>query len=277
MVGCTEVGTEARLKRTSDAGKVEAASLERQERACSAFRMVNASQLDNMAIDHVFQRLRDQITEYNKNSVLSEVIPTLQAADPFRRDLNELLSILRYTENAIDLFKEQTHDVRQINADLFNLLSCDYIEAVSARRKAWLDSSRIKLDVQRELAQLPIDIFSESCKSSGDLLGSRATVRLSQELEARKAASEFQLSQVSLSAIKNYSSGPKTQGGNKPNKPTPKKKFKNNSNSGPSNAQPFRGNNKGARGGKSGGGGNKRGGYTPRGRGGKPAKNTETQ
>ena len=243
-VGCAEVGTEARLKKTSDAGKVEAACLERQERACLAFRMINASQLDNMAIDNVFQRLHDQITEYNKNSVMSEVIPSLAAADPFRRDLNEVLSILRYPDNAIDLLKEQTYDVRQINADLFNLLACDYIEAVSGRRKAWLDNSRIKLNVQRELAQLPVDIFSESSESFGDILGSKANGRLSQELEARMAAHEFQLSEVSLSAITNYSPGAKSfQGGNKSNKPTPKKK-KNDSN----NAQSFRGNTKGAMG-----------------------------
>ena len=62
-----------------------------------------------------------------------------------------MLSIVRYAENAIDLLKEQTHDVRQANADLFNLHACDYIEVVSDRRKAWLDNW-IKLNMPERVS-----------------------------------------------------------------------------------------------------------------------------
>ena len=76
---------------------------------------------------------------------------------------------------------------RLINADLFNIQTCNYIEAVTDRLKIWLDNSRIRLDVQRELNLLPIDIFSGTKKSSGDLLGATATERLTQEMESRKS------------------------------------------------------------------------------------------
>ena len=86
----------------------------------------------------------------------------------------------------MSLLKEASSDVRQANNDLFNIQACNYIEAVSERRKLWLDNSRIKLDIQRELNQFPIDSFSVSDKNSGDLLGAKATEWLNQELELRK-------------------------------------------------------------------------------------------
>ena len=100
-------------------------------------------------------------------------------------------------------------DIKQGNADLFNIHSCAYVESVAERRKLWLDNSRIKLDVQRELNALPIDTFSCTAKSSADLLGSKATDRLKQELESRKSAHDYNLGQLSVSAIKNLSSGQK--------------------------------------------------------------------
>ena len=158
----------------------------------------------------------------------SFLVSSIPAGNPLRREVNELLSILRHTENIIDLQKEQAQDLRQTNADLFNLHACEYIEAVADRRKVWLDNSRIKLNIQRELAQLPIDIFSDTKRDSGDLLGTKATTRLGQELEARKAAHEFKMSEVSLNAVKNYTPGPKASpGGNKNNLPAKKKKNQN--------------------------------------------------
>ena len=100
-------------------------------------------------------------------------------------------------------------DIKQGNADLFNIHSCAYVESVAERRKLWLDNSRIKLDVQRELNALPIDTFSCTAKSSADLLGSKATDRLKQELESRKSAHDYNLGQLSVSAIKYLSSGQK--------------------------------------------------------------------
>ena len=179
-LGCAEVGTEARLKKSTEPGKIEVACLDRQDRACTAFRMINSAQMDNMAIEHIFNGLQSQIIEYNKTSHLSKSVSTLPAGHPLRRDINELLSVLRRTENAIELLREQTSDVRLTNGDLFNLHSCEYIEAVADRRKAWLDNSRIRLNIQRELTQLPIDIFSEIRRASGDLLGAKANTRLGQ-------------------------------------------------------------------------------------------------
>ena len=172
--------------------------MERQERACTAFRSINSSQLDNMDIENVFGRLQNQI-------------------------FNRALSIIRCTENAVDVLKEQSHDVRQAIADLLNIHACNGIED---RRKVWLDNSRIKLNVQRELAQFPVDIFPATKKDSGDLLGLKPTVGPNQGLKARKVAHEYKLSEVSLSTIKGYSPGSKSfQGGTKP-KNTLKKRSK---------------------------------------------------
>ena len=74
--------------------------------------------------------------------------------------LGEAISITRYSDNAIALHSEMSSDIRQANADLFNIQACNYIEAVSDRRNLWLDNSRIKLNIQREWNQLPIDGFS---------------------------------------------------------------------------------------------------------------------
>ncbi|MEK6220474.1 MAG: hypothetical protein N2B01_06315, partial [Psychrobacter cryohalolentis] len=228
-VGCSQVGTEARLK------KAETACLERQERATTAFRMINSSQLNNAAIEKVFQRLRDQITEFHSTSLLSGIIPTLPAGNPLRRELNDLLSIVRHAENAINLITEETQDSRQTNRDLFSLHASEYIEAAADRRKLWLDNSRLRLDVQRELAKLPIDTFSDTTKDPGDLLGARATIRLTQELEARVASQSFRMSEVTLQAVSKFKPPSKpNQSSNKPK--TPKKKKQNN------NSGTFRGN-----------------------------------
>ena len=254
-VSCSQVGTEARLKKNTAAGKAEAACLERQERATTAFRIINSSQLNNAAIEKVFQRLRDQITEFHSTSLLSGIIPTLPAGNPLRRELNDLLSIVRHSENAINLITEETQDSRQTNSDLFSLHASEYIEAAADRRKLWLDNSRLRLDVQRELAKLPIDTFSDTTKDPGDLLGARATIRLTQELEARLASQTYKMSEVTLQAVSKFKSPPKPNHNQSSNKPkTPKKKKQNNS-SGARNeeSQPFRGNDSRPRGGQRGG------------------------
>ena len=134
-VGCSQVGTEARLKKNTAAGKAEATCLERQERATTAFRMINSSQLNNSAIERVFKGLQDQITEFNNTSLLSGLVSKLPAGNPLRRELNELLSIVRRSENAINLANEEIQDSRQTNSDLFSLHASEYIEATADRRK----------------------------------------------------------------------------------------------------------------------------------------------
>ena len=67
-VGVSEVGTEARLKKTSEAGKSEVTCLEKQERASMAFRMINSSQMNNTGMENVFQRLSDRIVEFHNTS-----------------------------------------------------------------------------------------------------------------------------------------------------------------------------------------------------------------
>ena len=156
--------------------------------------------------------------------------------------------------------------MRQTNADLFNLHANDYVEAVADHRKLWLDNSRLKLNIQRELCQLPIDSFSDTARDSGDLLGAKATIRLGQELEARKSAQAFKLAEVAVKALMKFSPAAKTpKPSNKPK--AAKKKNNNNTNSGTTNNnnQPFRGGNTQPRGGR-GGGGRGRGGksFTPK-------------
>ena len=263
-IGLSEVGTESRLKKGSESGKVEALCLERQEKACTAFRMINSSQLDNSAIDNVFGKLSDRIKEFHNTSRLSNMILTMQTDNPLRRELNNVLSIVRDTEHSIDLLNEQTQDLRQTNQDLFNLHANDYVEAVTDRRKLWLDHSRIGKNVQRELAQFPIDSFSDSTRNSGDLLGAKATVRLEQELEARKASQAFKIADVTIQAVTKFSpASNKTPKANKqqPNKPKKKAVNTNSQSENTNNSQPFRGGNtqKGGRG----GGGRGKGGAKP--------------
>ena len=169
-----------------------------------------------------------------------------------------MLSIVRHSENAISLIAEETQDSRQANSDLFSLHASEYIEAATDRRKLWLDNSRIKLDVQRELAKMPIDTFSDTTKDPGDLLGMRATIRLTQELDARLASQTYKMSEVTLKAVSNFKQPAKSnnnnnQSSNRP-KNTPKKKKPNN-NSGARNeeSQPFRGGDSHPRGGQRGG------------------------
>ena len=193
---------------------------------------------------------------------MDTMIPHLRANDPLRRELINVMSIIRDTEHCISIMRDQTQDSRQTNADLFNLHANDYVEAVSERRKLWLDNSRLRLNVQRELLNLLIDTFSDTAKRSGDLLGAQATFRLGQELEARKAEQAFQIAQVTVSSISKNVPASKTQ--NTSTK-TKQGKKKNNYNSTPANTntdQPSLGGSTQSRGG--------RGGGTSRGRGSKP-------
>ena len=172
-----------------------------------------------------------------------------------------MLSIIRDTEHSISLMKDQTQDMRQTNADLFNLHANDYVEAVADRRKLWLDNSRIRLNVQRELLQLPIDTFSDSAMNSGDQLGEKATIRLEQELVARKSEQAYQIAKVTVKAVSPMAPASKPA---KPyNKPKPAKKKNANT-----NAQSFRGAT------QRGGGGSRRGGqpFTPNKKGKKSKK-----
>ena len=257
-VGVSEVGVKARLKKNTTAGTAEAVCLTRQERASTAFRMINSLQLNQQATDTVFQRLTDRITEFNKTSILNDMVSSLKATDPLRRELIALLSIVSDTENCVSLLRDQTQDSRQTNADLFNLHSNDYVEAVSDRRKLWLDNSRVRGNVQREMFQLPIDTFSLTERSSGDLLGAQASIRLGQELNARKSEQAFKIAQATVHSIAKMAPISKvTKPNAKSNQP---KKKNNNTNSAETTTTdtPFRGNATQSRGGRGGGGGSQK-------------------
>ena len=271
-VSCSQVGIEARLKKNSAAGKAEATCLGRQDRATTAFRIINSVQLNNAAKEQVFQQLQDQINEFHSTSLVSSLIPTLPAGNALRKELNELLSIVRHTENAITLVTEETQDSRQSNSDLFSIHATEYIEATADRRKLWLDNSRIRLDVQRELASMPIDTFSDTTKDPGDLLGARATLRLTQELESRAASTTFKMSEATLQAVTktgNFKANPKpNQSSNKQSKNQKKKKQNNQSGAQSTETPPFRGNDTRPRGGQNQRGGRRnqsgRGNNTPK-------------
>ena len=141
--------------------------MEKQDRACTAFHIINSILLTSHAVENIFDNLQSKISEFNKTSKLSNLLTRLPADNPLRKDFCEAISIIKYADNVIALHKEASSDIKQANADLFNIKACNYIEVVTDRRKIWLDNSRIRLYVQRELNSLPIDIFFGDLRCKG--------------------------------------------------------------------------------------------------------------
>ena len=93
VVGCLEVGCEARLKKHLDSSKKEDVCLSKQERACSAFRIINFNMLTEQAVEKIFDHLQGKIAEFNKTADFPNLLTTLSPDNALRKDLVSVVSI----------------------------------------------------------------------------------------------------------------------------------------------------------------------------------------
>mgnify|MGYP007021599492 CR=1 FL=1 len=237
---CRDLSHKARLDVASSHGKAEKVALHQQDLAQVGLRIINSQQTDVNALKSIQESFTDSVLKLQTSTDVMAAAQ-FQNLDTLSADQSQFLEIYNFVtsvKSAASLLDAALQDLRDCSADLFNLFSSMFISAVTDRRKAWLEASRLKPGVVKELNAMPIDCLVHGVEGAGDLLGKKATARVEQEAKNRKQLSEFQLSQVARNAVQSVGhmasmvapkKAPPTSGQNPPKaaqKPQPASKGK---------------------------------------------------
>ena len=185
-------------------GKAEKLAIQQQLFAQTSFRISNALSLSLQALNAIVDKSRQEVASFRSMTPLMDV-PQGSLCTSHIRDRENAVSQMasRLTSNLSSL-TQGIQEVSRCSADLFNMQANSYIQAVSARHKAWLDSSSLPKSVREDIQRMPIQVFQAGEKNPPDLIGPQGCARIKEAIDAREKRSKQIISQLAVKGASSF-------------------------------------------------------------------------
>ena len=212
---CSNPSPDALLAGSQDVGKAEKLAVQQQLFAQTSFRISNALSLSLQACNSIVDKSRQEIASFRSMSPLTDVPQGSLCMSHIRDRENAVSQMASQLTSSLSSLSQGIQEVSLCSADLFNMQANNYIQAVRARRKAWLDASSLPKSVKEDIHRMPIQVFQAGEQNPPDLIGPQGNIRIKEAIEARDKRSKQVISQLAMKGAAQFKT---------PNQPPPSKK-----------------------------------------------------